>query len=114
MDPYHPWLGWHLGMPFFTGRRYEDALTALKNVPNPAYEVHGWLAATHMALGNGEQARDHMAAFLTGARAEMVRFPENLDEMRVYWRDVGGYRNTSDHDHLFEKLLAAGLTAGDV
>lgn len=47
------------------------------------------MAATHEAPGRHEQARDHMAAFLTGAREEMVDFPKTVDEMRVYWRDVG-------------------------
>jgi hypothetical protein len=61
-----------------------------------------------------EQARDYMQAFLTGARAEMVHFPASLDEMRIYWRGVGGYRSASDFDHLFDALLAAGLTVDGV
>jgi TolB-like protein/cytochrome c-type biogenesis protein CcmH/NrfG len=114
LDPYHPWLGWHLGITYFTGRRYKDALTALRSVPHPAYEVQGWLAATHMALQNQEEAQDYMRAFLIGARAEMVRFPATMDDMRVYWQDISGYRRPSDFDHLFDMLLAAGLTVDDV
>ncbi|GMR24431.1 MAG: hypothetical protein BMS9Abin37_2976 [Acidobacteriota bacterium] len=42
-----------------------------------------------------------------------MRFPENLHEMHVYWRDIGGYRHTSDLRQLFDTLLAAGLTVID-
>ncbi len=112
IDPYHPWIGWHLGIVFFTAKCYEKALTAFKSVPNPTYEVHGWAAATQLRLGDLEHARTAMQAFLSGARAEMVTFPATLEEMRCYWRDVSGYRNPSDIEHLFDALLAAGLTTG--
>lgn len=55
-----------------------------------------------------------MQALLTSARAELAYFPASLDEMRIYWRGVGGYRNASDLYHLFDALLAAGLTVDGV
>jgi len=109
-DPYHPWHGWHLGITFFTVRDYENALIAFRDVPHPAPEVHGWLAATQVKLGELEQARASMQEFLTSARAEMVNFPATMKEMRGYWHDVSAYCNSSDLDHLFDALLKAGLT----
>ena len=113
IDPYHPWLGWHLGIAFFTARCYDQALIALKTVPLPTYEVHGWLAATQVRLGNLEHARVSMQAFSSGARTEMVRFPATLEAMRAYWQDVSGYRNLADLEHLLDALLAAGLSVDD-
>ncbi len=66
-----------------------------------------------MRLGNVEQARASMRAFLAGAHAEMVNFPTTLEEMRGYWQDVCKYRKSSDLEHLFDALLEAGLTVDD-
>ena len=60
------------------------------------------------------RARDFEQALLTGARAKVVYFPASLDEMRIYWRGIGGYRNASDLYHLFDALLATGLRVDGV
>ena len=40
------WVPWNMGIIYFSARRYEEAVAALRQVHNPINEVRGWLAAS--------------------------------------------------------------------
>ena len=81
-------------------------------LPQPRSAMAGATACTNQnALST--LARN-MACQSVSSISVMVHFPASLDEMRIYWRDVGGHGSASDFDHLFDALLAAGLTVDGV
>jgi TolB-like protein/class 3 adenylate cyclase/Tfp pilus assembly protein PilF len=103
-----PWLR---GVCYFAARRYEDAVAELsKMMPDPIYEVHGWMAACYAEMGREADARSSLEMFLRGAEADMALFPgRRLRDLETYWRGTMFYRDERDYEHLFDALRKAGL-----
>jgi hypothetical protein len=105
------WVPWDLGIAYFTARRYQDAIAALKNVRNPVNEVRGWLAASYAQAGCLPEARSALEEFLRIAETDMASFPgRRLKDWEPYWHGAMEYQPAEDFAHLFEGLRKAGLS----
>ena len=101
---------WYRGIALFTARRYEEAITTLKEVHNPNNEVRCWLAASYAAAGHLPEARATLAEFLAVAEREMASFPgRRLEQWEPSLHAAIEYRDQAAFDHLFGALRAAGL-----
>ncbi|WP_190234218.1 BTAD domain-containing putative transcriptional regulator [Mesorhizobium sp. M4A.F.Ca.ET.050.02.1.1] len=104
------WVPWDMGIVCFTARRYQEAITALKQARNPINEVHGWLAASYAQAGLLQEARSTLEHFLRVAEQDMAVFPgRKLANWEPYWHGAFEYQDQADFDHLFDALRKAGL-----
>jgi tetratricopeptide (TPR) repeat protein len=104
------WVPWDKGIVCFTARRYDEAITALRQARDPINEVRGWLAASYAQAGRLEEARATLEEFLRVAETDMAVFPgRRLKDWEPYWHGAFEYRDQKDFDHLFEALHKAGL-----
>ena len=110
-DPFEfNYIIWYRGIALFTARRYEEAITTLKEVHNPNNEVRCWLAASYAEAGHLPEARATLAEFLTVAEREMASFPgRRLEQWEPSLHAAIEYRDQAAFDHLFGALRAAGL-----
>ena len=69
------WVPWDRGIACFTARRYDEAITALRQARDPINEVRGWLAASYAHTGRLQEARDMLEQFLRVAEFDMAVFP---------------------------------------
>jgi TolB-like protein/cytochrome c-type biogenesis protein CcmH/NrfG len=109
LDPFHPWIDWVAGVAYYRGKRYEDALVTFKNMPIPADEIDGWLAACYQRLGDHEKASKHLDLYLEIARKNMARFPKTLEDWNQLWKASPSYRPGEGIDYPFDALCEAGL-----
>ncbi|RLA15723.1 MAG: hypothetical protein DRQ59_00710 [Gammaproteobacteria bacterium] len=109
LDPFHPWIDWVAGVAYYRGKRYEDAIATFKNMPIPADEIDGWLAACYQRLGEHDKASKHLNLYLEIARKNMARFPETLEDWEQLWKASPSYRPEEGIDYPFEALCEAGL-----
>jgi tetratricopeptide (TPR) repeat protein len=104
------WVPWDLGIVYFSARRYEEAIAALKHVRNPINEVRGWLAASYAQAGYLPEARSALEEFLRIAETDMAVFPgRSLKDWKPYWHGAMEYQREEDFAHLFDALRKAGL-----
>ena len=97
-------------MALYTLRRYEDALAALLELPNPIVEARGWLAASYAQLGDDKAARAALADFEAQAREDFPIFPgDTPGGWARYWWWMEPYRDDDDLEHVLEGLRKAGL-----
>jgi TolB-like protein/class 3 adenylate cyclase/Flp pilus assembly protein TadD len=105
------WAPWDRGIACFTARRYDEAITALRQVRNPINEVRGWLAASYAQAGRLKEAQATLEEFLRIAETDMVTFPGcRLKDWEPYWHGAFEYQDQKDFDHLFDALRKAGLS----
>jgi len=109
LDPFHPWVDWVTGIAYYRGKRYEDALKAFRNMPNPADEIDGWIAACYQRLGEHDKASRHLNSYLEIAHKNMAKFPESLEEWKQIWSSAASFRHQEDVDYPFEALCEIGL-----
>jgi TolB-like protein/Tfp pilus assembly protein PilF len=101
---------WVRGIAHYSARRYQDAITALREIPDPPVEVHGWLAACHAQLGQPEEARAAIDKHEARARREFPDFPgDTPGGWARYWWWMVPYRDDDDLEHVLEGLRKAGL-----
>ncbi len=104
------WVPWNMGIVYFSARRYEEAVAALRQAHNPINEVRGWLAASCAHAGKIPEARAALDEFLKVAETDMAVFPgRRLKDWEAYWHGAMEYRDQADFDHLFDALRKAGL-----
>src|SRR5262249_48782229 len=104
------WAPWIRGIFCFTARRYDEAITALRQARDPINEVRGWLAASYAHAGRLVEARATLDEFLRIAETDMAVFPgRRFKDWEEYWHGAFEYRNQEDFDHLFDGLRKAGL-----
>jgi TolB-like protein len=104
------WVPWNRGIAYFTARRYDDAITALKQVRNPINEVRAWLAASYAQAENLDEARAALDEFMHVARSDMGVLPgRTLKDWEPYWHAIIEYQHQRDFDHLYEALRKAGM-----
>jgi tetratricopeptide (TPR) repeat protein len=101
---------WNRGIAYFTARRYDEAITALKLVRNPINEVRAWLAASYAQAGRLDEAKAALDEFIRVARSDMAVFPgRTLKDWEPYWHAMFEYQDQKDFDHLYEALRKAGM-----
>ena len=104
------WVPWNRGIAYFTARRYDEAITALKQVRNPINEVRAWLAASYAQAGRLDEAKAALDEFMRVARSDMAVFPgRTLKDWEPYWHAMFEYQDQKDFDHLYEALRKAGM-----
>lgn len=104
------WTSWIKGIALFTAHRYDDAIAAFAQIPEPINEVRGWLAASYAHAGRLKDAKACLEHFLRVAREDMVVYPGNrLKDWEPYWHGALEYRDQRDFNHLFTALRNAGL-----
>ena len=100
LNPYHPERFWsHLARAYFVGRRYADAVDALKRVNRPDHMQHMLFAACYAELGNAAVARLHVEEALK--REPGLTATNYLALMH--------YKQADDLAHHREAVLKAGL-----
>ena len=104
------WVPWDKGIALFTARRYDEAITALKQVRNPINEVRAWLAASYAQAGRLDEAKAALDEFMRVAQSDMAVIPgRTLKDWEPYWHAMFEYRDQRDFDHLYEALRRAGM-----
>jgi TolB-like protein/Flp pilus assembly protein TadD len=102
-----------LGAAYYTERRYDDAIAAFHDMPEPDVPTHGFLAACCAQLGRDGEARAAMAEFKKIARTEMANYPgDDRDRWRAVWLRWVPYKDPANLGHLLEGLEKAGLYEG--
>ena len=100
LNPYHPERFWsHLARAYFVGRRYADAIDALKRVNRPDHMQHVLFAACYAELGNASVATLHVEEALK--REPGLTATNYLALMH--------YKQAGDLAHHREAVLKAGL-----
>jgi adenylate cyclase len=104
-------FNWYLGQAHFSGRRYEDAIHALKKIRNPVAFVRFWLVASLGHTGKENEARQVARELVTTAKTELaevgVAYPESWLEF-VAARCP--FKHHADLEHLLDGLRKAGLS----
>jgi TolB-like protein/Flp pilus assembly protein TadD len=111
LNPFdYAWGPWVRGGACFTAGRYDEAIEVLNQIPEPANEIRGWLAASYAHAGRLTEARAALAEFLRIAKEDMAVYPGNrLKDWEPYWHGAMQYRDQRDFDHLFDALRKAGF-----
>lgn len=99
LNPYFPdqYL-WDLGGVYYNLRRYEDAISTISRMHNPA-EGQRLLAASYAQLGKTEEAKQH-------AEKVLAAHP-NFSTKK--WASIVPDKNPDDVEHFVEGLNKAGL-----
>jgi len=104
-EHYQRWLG----SGYYQAKRYRDAVVTLRAGRIDGW-TYGWLAASYARLGELEQARDALDAFVELRRNELKKAGVPIDETAEL---LGNYkvnfRYESDWEHFIEGLRLAGL-----
>ena len=91
-------------------RRYEEAITALGNIPDPGHEINALLAACYAQLDRDSEASQAMADFMETASKDIKDYPGNDQQAwREFWAGWFPFKESSDLDHLIDGLRKAGL-----
>jgi TolB-like protein len=95
---------------FYPARRYEEAITALGNIPDPGHEINALLAACYAQLDRDSEASQAMADFMETASKDIKDYPGNDQQAwREFWAGWFPFKESSDLDHLIDGLRKAGL-----
>ena len=102
-DPhYDPSLPLVLGQNYYAARRYQEAVSALRESlhMNPEFQpAHRWLAATYSEMGEEDKARDAIAEVLRiSPEATIAGYRERLP-----------FKNQADLERFLDALRKAGL-----
>jgi adenylate cyclase len=101
LDPFLPvWCLEEKGVALFNLGRYREAILALDGLAFQTIRSRGYVAASAMAMGDKERARN--------AIAEAVRLAPGLTVSKLLNAET--YRLSSDADRLRKFLVEAGLT----
>lgn len=94
----------------YGARRYQDALAALRSIPEPSNHVRAFFAMCHAQLGQQAEAEKAMADFLAVASKELAYHPEHRPEgWRGYWVARYHFRRKEDLEHMLDGLSKAGM-----
>jgi tetratricopeptide (TPR) repeat protein len=108
LNPYPPgWYHWYQALALYSGRDYEPAIRAIREI-RPMFPVcHAYLAACYAQLGRMDEAGAEMAAF-TGSGAADGHGGRTPLELALERADR--YRVSTDRDHFLDGLRKAGLS----
>ena len=111
INPLQPeWVDWLRGIAYFTARRYDEAITALRPIKDTINEVRGWLTVSYAGAGRLDEARAMLEEFLRVAEDDMAVLPgRKLADWEPFWHGAIEYQNDADFEHLYDALAKAGL-----
>jgi tetratricopeptide (TPR) repeat protein len=99
-DPYPPTWIWDIrGYVLYHLKRYDEAIIAFRNVRTQPFWIIGMLAATYAQLGQLENARRELNAFLSSRPGTTLR---SLADKNIY-------AHRAMYEHWLEGLRKAGL-----
>jgi adenylate cyclase len=96
---YDDWYLWALGVAYYEGRRYEEAIATLASMNNRIFKSRLYLAAAYAQAGRETEARVEVEGILE-------RDPESSI---ARWGHVQPYKFTADLEHFIDGLRRAGL-----
>lgn len=100
LNPHPPgWYYWLLGLAQYAARRYDDAITTLRNDATHQMGSRRILAASLAQMGRIEEARAEAQQFLDA----------NPHFSMEYWGATQPFRYEADRAHFIEGYLKAGL-----
>jgi adenylate cyclase len=103
-------FNWLKGIAFFTARRYEEAINAYSQYPEPNQEVRLWLAACYAQLDQMDDAKVALNSFYELARRDMADFPgDDAQKWMNYLPFLMPYEKKNDQVHLQNAVRKAGL-----
>ena len=104
-------FNWYLGQAHFAGRRYEEAIDALKKIRNPVAFVRSWLVASLGQAGREDEAQYAARELVTVAEAELadigVPYPQSWLE---FIAARCPFKQHAELEHLLHGLRKAGLS----
>jgi adenylate cyclase len=104
-------FNWYLGQAYFSGRRYEEAIDALKKIRSSVAFVRSWLVASLGHVGKADEARQAARELVATAEAELaavgVPYPRSWLEF-VAARCP--FKHEADLEHLLDGLRKAGVS----
>jgi TolB-like protein/protein involved in temperature-dependent protein secretion len=104
------WTHWVKGVPYFTARRYEEAIDTFNRMHDPNQEVHCYLAASYALADRLHEARAELRNFLHIAERDMAHFPgQDAQGWMNYLNRAGPYLHRRDLNHLCDGVRRAGL-----
>jgi adenylate cyclase len=96
---YADWYLWALGVAYFEGRRYEEAIATLESMNNRILKSRLYLAAAYAQAGRQTEARAEVEDILE----------RDPDSSIARWGHVQPYKFTADLEHYIDGLRKAGL-----
>ena len=100
LNPYFPQRFWnHLGRAQFIGHHYEESLNSFRQLSEPDFTHHAFMAANYAYLGDKVAAK--------GYADEVLRL--NPEFTISSYMETQHYKHDSDADHHREALRKAGL-----
>jgi TolB-like protein len=103
---------WYHALALYSGREYEQAIKALKEMRPPDRWSHGLLAACYAQMGRFDEARSESDAFISERQRELKERGEAPPRSRLdlAMTRADRYRNPLDREHFLDGLRKAGLT----
>jgi tetratricopeptide (TPR) repeat protein len=103
---------WYHALALYSGREYEQAVTALKEMRSLDRWSHGLLAACYAQMGRLDEARSESDAFVSERQRELKDRDEAPPRSRLdlALARADRYRNPLDREHFLDGLRKAGLT----
>jgi TolB-like protein len=112
LNPFPPNLyHWYHALALYSGRRYREAIAALKQARAFHCWSHGLLAACHARLGMRKEARSALNTFVRERRLELRQNgePAPADDLDLARNRADRYRRAGDRKHFIDGLRKAGL-----
>jgi adenylate cyclase len=102
LNPYPPgWYHWYRALALYSGREYEQAVRAIREI-RPLFPMcHAYLAACHAQLDRPDEAEAELAAFTGGGGGNTA--------LELARERADRYRDPADRDHFLDGLRKAGL-----
>jgi TolB-like protein len=113
LNPIPPSLyHWYHALALYSGREYEQATKALKEIRSLDRWSHGLLAACYAQMGRRDDARSELDAFVSERERELNQRGEALPQSRLdlALSRADRYRDPMDREHFLDGLRKAGLT----
>jgi tetratricopeptide (TPR) repeat protein len=102
---------WYQALALYSGRQYEQAVKALKEMRSFDRWSHGLLAACYAQMGRLDEARSETDAFVSQRQRELEERGEAPPRSSLDFAlaRAARYRNSSDREHFLDGLRKAGL-----
>jgi Flp pilus assembly protein TadD len=104
---------WYHALALYSGREYERAAKVLKGMRPLERWSHGLLAVCYAQIGQLNEARSELDAFVTERERELKELGEAppWSPLDLAHSRADRYRNPLDREHFLDGLRKAGLTA---
>ena len=103
---------WYHALALYSGREYEQAVKALKEMRSLDRWSHGLLAACYAQIGRLDEARSELDAFISEREHQLKERGEVAPRSRLELAlsRADRYRNPLDREHFLDGLRKAGPT----